>query len=285
MKTKLFFICVFLVLISFVFAQTQDKQYVVKATTVYGQVPTIDGVVSTGEWSGATSPGCKDFVRHNDLTTAATEDPEVKAIFNEQYLFILYQVINNDFVLSFDPSAGDPDGDHRDPTNATYNTTGDDFEFFFYPNGPMSTASQAFYHIVFFPYQGNNICYITDTAASVRGYPSASSWNATDDQAAFSYNSGTKLFTLEYKISWTSFTISGGEMTTYPASGTEWGIQIGFYNNSPAEICNWEPDETAGFLNAEPYGKWTFTGTPPLPTPTPTPLPVLGANTMWTIYE
>jgi hypothetical protein len=138
---------------------------------------------------------------------------------------------------------------------------------------------------VFFPDQANNVCYVTDTAASVLGYPAATSWNATGDQAAFSYNSGTKLLTIEYKIPWTIFTMTGGVMTTYPASSTEWGIQIGCYNNSPAEIVNWEPDATAGFLNAEPYGKWTFTGTPAAPPATPTPPPILGANTMWTIYE
>jgi len=283
MKTKLFFICVFLVLISFVFAQeTQDKQYVVNANSVYGQVPTIDGTVSAGEWNDAATPGCKGFVRHDDKATAATEDPEVKAIFNDQYLFILYQVTNSSFILSFDPAAGDTDLDGRDPTGATY--TGDDFEFFFFPNGPNSTASQAFYHIVFFPDQANNICYIVDTAASVLGYPSLSSWNAIGDQAAFSYDSGTKLLTIEYKIPWTIFTMTGGVMTTYPANSTEWGVQIGFIN-SLNEAVNWEPDATASFLYGAPYGKWTFTGTPAAPPPTPTPPPILGANTMWTIYE
>jgi hypothetical protein len=275
MKTKLFFICVFLVLISFVFAQ-QDKQYVVKANSVYGQVPTINGTVSAGEWNDAATPGCTGFVQHNNMAVAATEDPEVKAIFNDQYLFILYQVTNNSFSLDFDPLAGDPDGDHRDPTGTAF--TGDDFEFFFFPIGPWSTVSQAFYHIVFFPYQTNNICYVWDEAASARGFAGPASWNATDDQAAFSYDSGTHLLTIEYKIPWTSFNISGGVMTTYPASGTEWGVQIGYINNNPAEAVNWEPDATVGFLNAEPYGKWTFTGSPAMPI-------ALRANAMWTIYE
>ncbi len=264
MEKHLILMCVFMVLVSLVFAQeTQDKQYVVNAVSEYGVVPVIDGSVATGEWDDAATPGCTGFVLHDDKTTAATEDPEVKAVFDDEYLYILYQVTNSDFSLDFDPVAGDPESDGRDPSGTGFG--GDDFEFFFFPNGTMSTATQAFYHTVFFPYATNGICYVWDEAGSTRGYPGATSWDAIGDKAAFSYDSGSSLLTIEYKIPWTIFNIEGGVMTTFPSSGTEWGIQIAYINNNPSEAVNWEPDGTAGFLNAEPYGKWTFTGTPPPP--------------------
>lgn len=241
--------------------ETQDKQYVVNAIMVETDVPVIDGTVSPGEWSTAATPGCTDFVFHNNAATPASEDPEVKALFDRNYLYILWESPNADFALAFDPAAGDTDGDGRDPSGLAF--TGDDWEVFFFPNGPNSTNTQTFYHTVFFPNEADGICYISDEGAETRGFPGQASWDADDDKAAFTHNSTTQTTTIEYKIAWTSFNITGGVMTSYPADGTEWGIQLGFINNNPSEAVNWEPDGTAGFLNAEPYGLWTFTGAPP----------------------
>lgn len=279
MKTKLFLLCVILVISSLALAQeTQDKQYVVNAVSVYGQVPVIDGVAGSGEWSDAASPGCTGFVQHGNPTVAAVEDPEVKVIFDHQYLYLLFQVTNVNFSLDFDPSTttNDPEQDGRDPSGTGF--AGDDFEFFFFPNGPDSASDQTFYHTVFFPYETNGICYVWDEAGTSRGYPGAASWDATDEEVAFSYESGSSLLTIEYKIAWTDFNVEGGVMETYPADGTEWGIQIGYINNNPSEAVNWEPDGTGGFLNGEPYGKWTFTGTPDMPE-------ALEADMVWSLYE
>ena len=215
---------------------------------------TINGVVGAGEWDVAATPGCTGFVQHNANTVAATEDPTVKALFDNTYLYILYQVTNNNFALDFTPS-----GSGRDPLGSTY--TGDDFEFFIASLGNMDAFC---YRIVFFPYQGDGKCYVWDGAgASSSSDPAL--WNATGDQAAFAYNSSTKLLTIEYKVPFLSFNDPSAKVTTYPTNGTRWGIQIGYINNSPAEAVNWEPDGTAGFYAGRPLGTWIFTGTPPAP--------------------
>ena len=275
MKHVIFSVCICLLVSSLAFAQ-QDKQYVVNAVTDYQQVPTIDGVAQSGEWSDAATPGCTGFVLHNDSSTAATEDPEVKAIFGQNYLYVLYQVTNADFSLDFDPDAGDPEDDGRDPSGTGFG--GDDFEFFFFPDGADAASDATYYHTVFFPYQTDGICYIWDEAKADRSYSSPTTWDAADDKAEFSYDSGTLLLTIEYKISWDSFNYEGGIMTTYPEDGTEWGVQIGYINNNPSEAVNWEPDGQAGFLAGDADGKWTFTGTPDMPE-------VLSANPAWALYE
>jgi hypothetical protein len=63
--------------------------------------------------------------------------------------------------------------------------------------------------------------------------------------------------------------------TSFPADGTEWGVQIGYINTSPAEAVNWEPDTTAGFAAGRPFGTWIFTGAPPEPT----------AADSWNLYQ
>lgn len=224
------------------------KKYNVNAVSSIANVPAINGSVGAGEWTDAATPACSGFVRHDANTTAATEDVSVKAMFDSNYLYILLQTTDNSFSLDFVPT-----GTGRDPVGTLF--TGDDFEFFLSPGGNNVTNN---YHTVFFPYSGNGTCYVWDEFTD----GGKDSWNATGDTAAFSYNSGTKLLTIEYKIPFNSFNMTGAVATDTPASGTVWGCQIGMINNTPAEAVNWEPDATAGFAAGRPFGSWTFTGTP-----------------------
>ncbi len=206
--------------------------------------PTIDGVASAGEWDLAASPGCTDFVHHDNNALAASEDPEVKALFNANALYVLYQVPNANFSLDFAPT-----GQVRDPSGTAF--TGDDFEFFIAPGGNMSDY---YYHLVFFPYPVDNHCYLWDEYSGA----GAASWNASYDQAAFNYTGG--VLTIEYMIRWTSFDQSTARVVRAPSDGDEWGIQIGQINNNPYEAVNWEPDATGGFAAGRPFGTWVFVG-------------------------
>lgn len=243
------------------------KNYNVNAITSLTE-PTIDGNVGSTEWNAAATPGCSGFVKHDANTVAASEDPVVKALFSYNYLYVLYQVTNNNFALDFSPTGG-----ARDPSGTTF--AGDDFEIFLAPGG--NNASK-YYHTTFFPNSADSICYIWDefgdgtTGAPGQG---ATSWNGTGDSAAFSYDSVSKLLTIEYRIPWTAFNISGAAVSSHPSNGDEWGVQLGYINNNPSEAVNWEPDGTAGFAAGRPFGTWRFSGTPATP---------LAAKN-WNLYE
>ena len=175
---------------------------------------------------------------------AASEDPEVKVLYDSDYLYILYQVVNANFSLDFSPSGG-----ARDPAGTGFG--GDDFELFIAPGGNMADD---YYHIVFFPNPGDSICYVWDEFNG----GGATSWNGSGDQAAFTYDSGSSLLTMEYRIPWTAFNNAAAYVPAQPSAGTSWGVQIGYINNNPSEAVNWEPDTTAGFAAGRPFGTWTF---------------------------
>lgn len=242
-----------------------DKNYVVNAIQVYGQGPTIDGEVNGTEWDVAVSPGCTGFVFHDAPGTAATEDPEIRALFDRQYLYVLYQVVANTYApgASFAP----PAVGYRDPTP---DFGGNTFDLFFSPEG---NVADFYYHTVLFPYPNDGRVYVWDEAGVT--YPGAASWDGVGDQAAFTYNSGSKLLTIEYRIPWSAFNMPASPFTSFPVDGTEWGVQIGYINTSPAEAVNWEPDTTAGFAAGRPFGTWIFTGAPPEPT----------AADSWNLYQ
>ncbi|HOE63038.1 MAG TPA: hypothetical protein PKW18_06990 [Candidatus Sumerlaeota bacterium] len=231
------------------------KYYNVNAISGLTKAPIIDGVVSMDEWADAAAPGCTGFVKHDLNTVAAAEDPVVKAVFDRDYLYILYQVVNNSFVV--DSGFVPPPYGYRDPTS---NFSGDNYEFLFAPKGIMDAFV---YHISLFAKPGDKV-YVWDDAGE-SGFNNPSAWNAVGDQGAFSYNSGTKLLTIEYKIPFSAFNLPEAPVNSFPADSTVWGVQIGYINDSPAEAVNWEPDATAGFYAGRPYGTWTFVGVPPAP--------------------
>lgn len=226
-----------------------DKAYSLGKTT---SAPTIDGTMSAGEWNDAGGFVCSGFVSHSNPAVAAAEDLEVTILYDDTYLYFAIQQVNNNFSLDFNPTGGG-----RDPSGTGFG--GDDYELFIYPGGTMTNTG---YQIVFFPNPVDSICYVWDAAGTLTGFPGSATWNASGDQAAFTYNSGTKLLTIEYRIPWAAFNLAGAPVGTVPANGTKWGLQIGHINNNPAEAVNWEPDSTAGFAAGLPNGEITFTGGP-----------------------
>lgn len=217
------------------------KSYVVNSTG--GNAPAINGVVGATEWAMAGTPA-SGFVRHDSNTVAAGEDVQVKATYDSTYLYLLLQTTNANPALDFAPTGG-----MRDPSGTSF--TGDDFEFFLAPGGNMASN---YYHIVLFPNVNDNICYVWDEFNA----GGAGSWNATGDLAAFSYNSTSKLMSIEYRVPWTAFNSAAAYVMGEPADAKKWGVQIGYINNSPAEAVNWEPDATAGFASGRPLGTFEF---------------------------
>jgi len=210
--------------------------------------PTLDGTVSAGEWSAAGSEVATGFVHHDNNALAATEDPQVKVMYDDTYLYICYQVVNASFAQDFSPNSPGDD----------VNSSGDKFPIFLTPNGNMGSA---FYRISFVPNPGDGTLYIWDEAGLTSGYPGVASWNADNDSGDFSYDSGSGLLTMEYRIPWTDFDLTGNVVTGAPADSAQWGAQFCFSNNDPAEYVNWEPDSTGGYVNGRPFGTLTFAGT------------------------
>lgn len=209
------------------------KSYQVNYTAV---APTIDGVVSSGEWDAAAAPAT-GFVHHNNAALAATEDPAIRAMYDDNNLYILWEVPNSNFSLDFVPNQ------LRDPSGTSF--SGDDFEMFISTEGNMGND---LYQIVLFPYSGDNQVYVWDAFPAASFNPA--SWDATGDQGAFTHTGG--ITRIEYKVPFSAFS------QTMPDNGTNWGIQFGFINNSPAEAVNWEPDGTPGFASGRPLGTFTF---------------------------
>lgn len=218
--------------------------------------PTIDGVMEAGEWGEGTDI-CTGFTQNGDPGTAAAEDLEVTVLYDDTYMYFCIQQVNSNFSLDFNPTGGG-----RDPSGTGF--AGDDYELFLYPGGPFASVG---YHIVFFPNPVDNICYVWDEAGTLSGWPGPASWNATGDQAAFSYAGG--VLTIEYRIPWTALNLAGAPVNTVPADDTMWGVQIGHLNNNPVEFPNWSDSPVGGFvnLNNRPWGVMTFTGNPVLSIP------------------
>jgi hypothetical protein len=210
--------------------------------------PTIDGVLTSGEWDEASPSLCSGFVHHDNPALPATEDPTVQMVYDDTYMYVCWQVTAATLVQDFSPN---PPGDDTD-------SSGNKFPMFFSPEGPMGDG---FYRISLVPNPGDGVLYTWDEAATSKGYPGVASWDADNDIGAFTYDSGTGLLTMEYRIPWTDFDLPGLVQTGAPADSTEWGVQLGYTNDPIAEYVNWEPDDTPGYVMGKPFGTWTFTGT------------------------
>jgi len=158
-----------------------EKTYSVGKCTV---PPTIDGTVGASEWYDAGSAVCTDFVAHDNPAVPATEDPEVRFMYDATNLYVLWQVVDTVFTQDFSPNSPGDD----------VSSSGDKFPMYFTPAGPMGDG---FYRMSLIPNPGDSTLYIWDEAATVTGYPGVASWTAANDAGAFTYDSGSHLLTLE----------------------------------------------------------------------------------------
>jgi hypothetical protein len=217
-----------------------DKNYNVNKVAV---APTVDGTVAAGEWAYAADPACTGFHQYDNTTVAAAEEQSVKAVFDSNYLYLLWQGKNADFKLDYNP-VGQP---YYNPSGTSY--TGDDFEVFLAPAG---NNADHFYHMVFFPCTTNNVCYIS---SEIEGWQA---WTLSGSTAAFSYDSVNQNITIEARIPWTEFNSATSPVSGAPADSDEWGAQLAFANNTPSEYTDWAAIDGAGGFNARPFGAWWF---------------------------
>jgi hypothetical protein len=223
------------------------QNYMVNEIPTGGTAPTIDGTIGAGEWDIAEAPGCTGYVHHDNNALAATEDPEVKVMYDDTNLYILTQVTTADFSQDFSPN----------PAGDDVSSAGDKFPMFFIPSG---NQGDAFYRISLVPNPGDGNLYLWDEAALTIGFPGVASWTAANDAGAFSYDAGSDLLVMEYSIPWTDFDFTGNVLTGAPANGAEWGIQLGYSNENlgAGEWINWEPDTIPGYISGKPFGIWMF---------------------------
>jgi len=219
---------------------TTEKNYNVQKVS---SAPTIDGTVTAGEWAYAADPACTGFHQYDNTTVAAVEEQSVKAVFDSNYLYLLWQGKDADFKLDFDPVGKS----YYNPGGTSY--TGDDFEVFLAPAG---NNADHFYHMVFFPCTTNNVCYIS---SEIEGWQA---WTLSGSTAAFSYDSVNQNITIEAKIPWTEFNSATSPVSGAPADSDQWGAQLAFANNTPSEYTDWAAIDGAGGFNARPFGTWWF---------------------------
>jgi hypothetical protein len=67
--------------------------------------PTIDGTVGASEWYDAGPAVCTGFVAHDNPAVPATEDPEVRFMYDDTNLYVLWQVVNSVFTQDFSPNS------------------------------------------------------------------------------------------------------------------------------------------------------------------------------------
>lgn len=217
-----------------------QKSYNVNKVAV---APTVDGTVAAGEWAYASDPACTGFHQYDNPAVAAAEEQSVKAVFDSNNLYLLWQGKNADFKLDFDPVGKS----YYNPGGTSY--TGDDFEVFLAPAG---NNVDHFYHMVFFPCSTNNVCYISSEIERWQA------WTLSGSTAAFSYDSVNQNITIEARIPWSDFNSATSPVSGAPVDSLAWGVQLAFANNTPNEYTDWCAIEGAGGFNTRPWGNWIF---------------------------
>ena len=221
-----------------------DKVYTVK----YTSAPVIDGIANDAVWTQASDANNNSFVAHDNIATAAVEDPKFKVTFDNSNMYVLFQAPQNYLGLDFTPASGS-----RDPVGTAF--TGDDIELFIAPYGPTATN---YYHITMFPDITNNRVILWDEANA----GGSSTFNGSNDTAAMTFANGT--VTIEYAFPFAMLNNNQLGNLGKPQNADIWGVQVGFINrmvigaSTTTEYVNWEPDATAGFASGRPFGAFVF---------------------------
>jgi len=223
-----------------------QKNYTVNYLGAYESKPVIDGVVGAGEWDKAEA-AASGFVQHDNPAIPAAEDGSFKMLYDDEYLYILFQVNN-----SYLPGYAVP------PENYGYaDLNGDKINFFI---SPFGTSTEPFYRILFCPNISDSKCYVWSQASLIKTLDPAVGidWTA-DRESGFTYNNG--LLTIEYRIPFARFNYSGINVAWCPQDNEVWGIQPAISNQISAgvwEYVNWEPDNTPSYVMGVPFGGLTF---------------------------
>lgn len=223
------------------------KSYRVNYLEAGAARPTIDGVVSAGEWTAA-APAASGFVSHDNPAKAATEDASFRMLYDDERLYIQW-TMQNEFL----PAYAAP------PTGYGYGyLTGDKINFYLTPGG---VNRQNFYRVTLSPNPTNGQCYVWSQAnlTKTTSADAGTDW-AQRGGAAYTYQAG--VLTVEYSIEWAKFNRAGMAHAGAPAHGDIWGVQPALSNNlggGKSESVNWEPDGTPSFVLGEPFGRLEFT--------------------------
>lgn len=209
--------------------------------------PTIDGTVDA-VWSNAEA-AMTGFVSSSSVETPSTQQTRVRALWNSEKLFLLYEADDNAIVAS-----------------ATGNDTGFDF-----------TTPQDAAEIILDPSWRQGGSGVTNIAYRICVNPAPNAYTRTEaglnqtdwdlgpnSQVAFA-SSGSN-WTVELAIAWTDLNStlqnSPGPVVGPPGNGSRWGVQIA-RRHSPgnnASLTKWHP--VAGNPTARPLGLFIFAGGP-----------------------
>lgn len=230
----------------YVTPEPPDKTYGVNYLEPHHPKPAINGQATEGEWDAA-SPAAEGYVFHDHPEVPATEDAAFKMLFDDGYLYILFQM-NNAYMAGF----------ATPPTPYGYSDLpGDKINFFF---TPLGIYTQPFYRILFCPNPADGHCYLWSQASGVKTTDPTvgTDWEAGGD-VAYSYTGG--VLTIEYRIPWGRFDYGGINVAACPEDGVVWGVQPCISNEvSPSswEYVNWEPDDSPSYVYGEPFGALRF---------------------------
>lgn len=209
--------------------------------------PVIDGVVDAA-WSAA-SPAATGFVDSTGAVTVSSQQTNVRAMWDANKLYILFEATDNAIVAS--ATANDTGFDLTTPQDLA--------DIILDPTAnQLGTRSDTIYHIAVNP--ATNAYTLTEAGFGQTG------WNLTSaSQVAFA-SSGSN-WTVEMAIAWTDLnsklTNSPGVVIGPPGNGSIWSAQFGRLHSAGNNVTasKWNP--TAGTtLRAHPIGTLTFVGGP-----------------------
>lgn len=236
------------IMVGYSYAGDADKTYIARYLDGTETKPAIDGSVASGEWDAADTAG-SGFVHHDSPATAATEDGAFQILFDDSYMYILFQM--SDAYIA---------GYATPPTPFGYSDLGGDkINFFMTPYG---ISTDPFYRLMFSWNPSDTTCYVWGQASAIKTNDSSAGtdWDFSgDSQVGASYSGGNLI--IEYKIAWSEFDYAGANAAARPDFGSVWGIQPGISNEVSSgswEWVNWEPDETSGYVSGEPFGALQF---------------------------
>jgi len=253
--------------------------------------PTIDGIVSAGEWDDAAAEAGGWRILRDDAGPADTDNNRFRMMWDATNLYILYET---DFGIYRDDNV-------RDVIRFGYNN----INFYFDPDldeeGNLGTETDPSrtpdgYQIAINMYLGSFTCAsgcsvelntnefdaINAGPVGLSSFSGAYSDNTTGNNLGWLGMRGTQIGTvngtsggvMELAIPWTDFDAPGLDdngldpglnlMGASPANGDQWNFNAGFIppGSSPLPVWNWhtEPDPTEPLESfaSQPHGLITF---------------------------
>jgi hypothetical protein len=295
MRKKVFFalsVISVLLICTFAFAQSEATRFYT-VNFIYSSPPTMDGVISAGEWDAAeAAQGQFRLLRTAAPGSFSTEDIGFQALCDDTNLYVLVTTDDSDFsgagATADDSMTFDDDVEiFWDPGDLSENKGGDSEDDTYQIAIPMISGTRAA-GAAGPPY----ILHAARYDATFGG----TSWNPVNVALGVDATAGAGV--VEIAIPFAEMNSTAGdiansatsgetdlEITSAPSDSDKWAFNICRINGSDLPLWNFHTGDGATAYFAErPYGEITF-NVPPPPTATPTPAGFSAVSLDWCLFE